>query len=81
MNAVMANVYRGGYLPLMGGTGQMMASCLALLAKISIFEVRRRWGYPEMGEQLDRLARHARATIQHLPVHRERGREFQPVAV
>jgi hypothetical protein len=64
VDALVANTYRGGYLPLIGGTRRHLEACLDLVRKVPVFSARRRWGYDRFDEQAGMLQAHARALIE-----------------
>jgi hypothetical protein len=61
VEAMVANTYRGAYVPLMGRTGQHLLACAALAREVPVFRAERRWGYGDFDEQAAALERHARA--------------------
>ena len=60
LSGVMENVYRGQYLPLLGGTGRNLQQCLALARAVPVFELQRQWGYEAMDAQIRAIEAHAR---------------------
>lgn len=60
VSALMANTYRGGYLPLMDGVRRNFATCTELVGSVDVFAVNRKWGFEELEEQVARLIDHAR---------------------
>ena len=60
LQALMANIYRGHYLPLLGGSARNLKQCLAVIAAVPVFAVRRQWGYDVMDAQIRGLEAHAR---------------------
>lgn len=63
LDALVANTYRGGYLPMLEGTERHLAACLALVRSVPIFAVHRIWGKDRFGEQLAAIEQHARAVV------------------
>ena len=61
LSALMANIYRGHYLPLLGGSARNLRQCLDLIAAVPVFEVRRQWGYDVMDAQIRAIEAHARS--------------------
>lgn len=60
VSAVMANIYRGHYLKLLGGSEGNYRQCLQLVRTVPVFSVQRQWGHEVMDEQIRAIARHAR---------------------
>jgi hypothetical protein len=63
VDALVANTYRGGYLPLIGGAQQHLLSCLKLVGCIPVFSARRAWGYEQFDQQAGALEAHVRAHL------------------
>jgi hypothetical protein len=63
VDALVANTYRGAYLPLMRETQRHLFQCLALLEKVPVFRAQRVWGMADFDEQARRLEAHARAIM------------------
>lgn len=63
LDAVMANTYRGAYVPLLGRSEQLLASALKVTANIPIYKARRVWGRDRFDEQMALLAGHARKAV------------------
>jgi hypothetical protein len=61
IDALVANTYRGGYIPMLGGTKRHLASCLALARSVPIFAVNRLWGKDHLDRQLRDIEAHARS--------------------
>jgi len=61
LQCVMANIYRGHYLPLLGGTERNLHQCVKLVRTVPVFEVRRQWGYDVIDEQMQLIEAHARS--------------------
>lgn len=51
IEALVANTYRGGYLPLMGRVGPHLAQCVSLSRHVSIFSLRRRWSLDDFATE------------------------------
>jgi hypothetical protein len=64
IDALVANTYRGGYVPMMGATRQHLASCIALARAVPIFAVNRRWGKDYLEWQFRDVEEHAKAVLQ-----------------
>lgn len=60
VSAVMANIYRGHYLRLLGGSERNYRQCLQLVRTVPVFSVQREWGHEALEEQIRALAQHAR---------------------
>jgi hypothetical protein len=63
IDALIANTYRGGYLPLLGGVQRHFQACLDLVRKVPVFSAKRLWGFDRFDEQAGALETHARAVI------------------
>lgn len=63
VEALVANTYRGAYLPMMGLTGPHLFACARLAAAVPVFRAPRRWGLELLDEEGARLEAHARALI------------------
>lgn len=63
MSAVMANIYRGHYLQVLGGGARNYRDCLRLVRTVPVFAVQRQWGHDVMDEQIRALERHAKEDI------------------
>lgn len=63
MAAIMANIYRGHYLKLLGGSERNYRQCLQLVHTVPVFSVQRQWGYDVMDEQIRAIERHAREEV------------------
>jgi hypothetical protein len=64
IDALIANTYRGGYLPMLpGGTQRHFQACLDLVRKVPVFSASRRWGFDRFDEEARALEVHARALI------------------
>ena len=61
LSALMANIYRGHYLPLLGGSARNFRQSLDVVAAVPVFEVRRQWGYDVMDAQIRAIEAHARS--------------------
>ena len=63
VEALVANTYRGAYVPLMGRTGEHLLACAELARRVPVFRAPRLWGFESLAQEADRLERHARALI------------------
>lgn len=63
VEALVANTYRGAYVPLMGRTREHLQACLALARAVPVFRLSRRWGLEALAEQAESVADHARTLI------------------
>lgn len=59
MDALVSNVYRGGYASMLGALPSLIAGCRTLAEQAPVFMVRRVWGREQLDAQLDALERHA----------------------
>lgn len=59
VSAIMANIYRGHYLKLLGGSERNYRQCLALVRTVPVFSVQRQWGHDVMETQIRAIAQHA----------------------
>ena len=64
VEALVANTYRGAYVPLMGRTAEHLVACAALARQVPLFRARRLWGLGSLESEADRLEAHARAVIE-----------------
>ncbi len=60
---LIANTYRGFYLPELGGVAEHFRSCTRLAGQVPIFAVKRRWGIQVYEEQLAAIEAHARDVL------------------
>lgn len=60
LQTVMANIYRGHYLPPLGGTERNLRQCVELVRTVPVFQVQRQWGYDVIAEQMQLIEAHAR---------------------
>ena len=60
VSVIMANIYRGHYLKLLGGSERNYRQCLQLVRTVPVFSVQRQWGHDVMEEQIRAIERHAR---------------------
>lgn len=67
VEALVANTYRGAYLPLMGETGRHLMQCVELSRQVPVFRADRRWGFDSFDEQAALLETHARAVAARVP--------------
>ena len=58
MEAIMAQTYRGLYLPTLGLTARHFFQCASLASRIEVYAAARAWGYEAFEREADRLARH-----------------------
>ena len=58
MEAIMAQTYRGLYLPVLGLTSRHFLQCAALAGRIQVYTAARAWGYELFDREAGRLARH-----------------------
>ena len=63
VEALVANTYRGGYVPIMGRTQQHFAACVQLAQVVPVFRVSREWGLESIAGQGRAVAQHARSLI------------------
>jgi hypothetical protein len=63
VDALVANTYRGTYLPLMGGTQRHFMTCVDLVRRLPVFAASRAWGFDRFDEEAGRIERHARDLI------------------
>lgn len=59
LEALVANTYRGGYVPLMGRTAAHLAQCADLTRAVPLFEARRPWDLASLDAVGTALERHA----------------------
>jgi hypothetical protein len=63
VEALIANTYRGAYVPLMGATRRHMLACAQLARTVPVFRASRRWGYDAFDSEGAALEAHAREWI------------------
>lgn len=63
IDALIANTYRGGYLPLIGAVRRHFEACLDLVRQVPVFSAHRAWGFDRFDPQAAALEAHARAII------------------
>ena len=63
IQALVANTYRGGYLPLMGGVRRHLEQCVALAQRVPVFELRRRWGLDIFAAEAAQVEAHVRSVL------------------
>ena len=64
VDALVANTYRGGYVPKIGATRQHLAACLELVRQTPVFEATRVWGFDGYDAQAALLEQHARGQLE-----------------
>jgi hypothetical protein len=64
LDALVANTYRGGYIPMLGGVAAYLKACAAVARSTPVFKVDRRWGKDVYDEQMRALEAHAAAVIE-----------------
>ena len=63
VEAIVANTYRGAYVPRMGQTRQHLLACAQLVRTVPVFTARRRWGFDSIDAEGEALEAHAREWI------------------
>ena len=63
VEALVANTYRGAYVPLMGLTREHLVACVKLAGEAPVFRVSRRWGLEMLADQAEAIAAHARSVM------------------
>ncbi|HET9428505.1 MAG TPA: hypothetical protein VFO69_09125 [Allosphingosinicella sp.] len=63
VEALVANTYRGAYVPLMGRTEAHLLACIKLAREAPVFRVSRRWGLKSLAAEAEAIAAHARAVM------------------
>jgi hypothetical protein len=63
VEALVANTYRGGYVPLMGRKGPHLLACARLARAVPVFEASRSWDLAGLDSSSAALAAHARALV------------------
>ena len=61
VDALVSNTYRGGYLSMIGRTGQHLMACVRIAKAVPVFTAERVWGFDSFGAEAERLHAHARA--------------------
>lgn len=67
VNALVANTYRGSFIPRIGGTRRHLLNCLALIDLLPVFAAERRWGFDAFDDEAHALELHARKVIGESP--------------
>ncbi|HYD38983.1 MAG TPA: hypothetical protein VEA60_15295 [Allosphingosinicella sp.] len=67
VEAMVANTYRGAYVPMMGLNRQHLLACAQLARTVPVFRARRRWGFDAFDVEGEALEQHARAWIGRKP--------------
>ena len=57
--AIFANTYRGGYVPMTGSSHDHWSAAVQLIRTIPVFRARRKWGLEDLSEQYSGLIEHA----------------------
>lgn len=63
VEALVANTYRGAYVPLMGRTQAHLQACIRLAREAPVFRVTRLWGLDSLAGQAEAIAAHAREVM------------------
>lgn len=63
VQSLIANTYRGAYLPLMGGSERHFRQCVRLAEDAPLFEASRAWGLDDLDAESARIEAHALALI------------------
>ena len=63
VEAMVANTYRGSYIPLMSRVREHLHACAQLARTVPVFRLRRRWGYDSFDLEGAALEAHARKWI------------------
>ncbi len=61
--ALIANTYRGGFVPMLGRSEHHLRSCVALARQVPVFRAVRRWGRDQYDADAARLRDHAEALL------------------
>lgn len=59
VHALVANTYRGAYIPLMGKTKEHLLACVQLAGQVPVFKTGRKWGFEHLDAEAEALATHA----------------------
>jgi hypothetical protein len=63
VDAVVANTYRGSYVPMLNAMPEYMQQCIALVRQVPVFSADRLWGHDVFGEQARTLEAHAQSIV------------------
>ena len=63
VQALVANTYRGGFLPMLDGVQRHLMQCVALSRQVPVFRLDRRWGLDRLDAEVDRIDGHVRSVI------------------
>ena len=61
VDALVSNTYRGGYLSMIGRTGQHLMACVRIARAVPVFSAERVWGFDAFAQEAERLNAHAKA--------------------
>ena len=64
-DAVLANTYRGQYIPVTDSMREYWQSCVRLVQNTPVFSAKRSWGFCQLDEQSEQMLEHARKLISH----------------
>jgi hypothetical protein len=71
VEAMVANTYRGSYVPLMKRSRPHLLACAELARTVPLFRARRRWGYDNFDAEGEALEAHARHWVKRDPADRD----------
>ena len=63
IDALVANTYRGAYVPMMGTSRAHLASCVALARSVPVFAVQRVWGKDHLDRQFEAIREHVASLL------------------
>lgn len=63
IQALVANTYRGGFLPMMDGVQSHLAQCIALARQVPVFDLRRRWSLDALADEVAYIEAHVRTIL------------------
>ena len=63
IQALVANTYRGAYIPMMGQVKRHLDQCISLSRHVPVFELQRRWGLDVLAEEGAFIEAHVRELL------------------
>ena len=63
IQALVANTYRGAYIPMMGQVKRHLDQCISLSRQVPVFELQRRWGLDILAEEGAFIEAHVRELL------------------
>jgi hypothetical protein len=64
VDALVSNTYRGGYLSMIGRTGEHLMACVRIAKAVPVYAAERLWGFDSFTQEAERLAAHGRGATE-----------------